>query len=91
LLRGGRRCRVGLGDLVFDVAAGGADVAPHEQVGQLTVAIGQGIEDAVMFGKGLSWPVGAAEYWMRYMRANWYSSPQRMRVRIWLPLAWMIL
>jgi hypothetical protein len=41
-----------------DVAFGGADVAAHQQFGQFAVTVGDGIENPVVLGKGLAWPIG---------------------------------
>lgn len=41
-----------------DIAFRGADVAAHQQLGQFAVAIGNGIENPVVFGKGLVRAVG---------------------------------
>ena len=41
-----------------DVAFGGADVTAHQQLGQFTVTVGDGIENSVVLGKGLVRAIG---------------------------------
>jgi len=42
----------------LDIALGSADVAPHQQLRQLAVTVGNGIENPVVFGERLTRAVG---------------------------------
>ncbi len=44
--------------MALDVAFGRSDVTAHQQLGQLAVTLGDRVQDAVVLGESLAWPIG---------------------------------